>query len=436
MAQEKSLFVKFEDWFKKIAKRIEVRVNGKDENAAIKYYHKEMLTPELSTDLKWESASIDGSIVAADFVAMDSELPLKKQDSIALASGDIPKAGMKLKLTEKQLTQIRTMRNAGHSEEEIAKKIFQQVPKVTYGVYERNEMVLLQSLSTGYALVEDTENVGIGIRLKFGIKTKNQSKAPEPWSDPKAKIVNHIKAIIKSASAQNIRLNVVMMDDITAQYVVENEQIKNNFAFSGGIATVGSNVPDLDEEQLVTFFKKKFKLTLKIVDRTIITEKNGIRTEHNPWAQGMVTFLPSNKAGRLVYGILAEEDGKSKAIMYEKVEYILLKKWHENEPYAEFTSSQALCLPVLDNASKIFILDTNKPNADDTQTEGDENFDYNGDVYKVSVVKAALKSVDGRINVDKMTDEQLLAKINTLNQEQLAKFEEALGEPITEGEGD
>ena len=433
---KKSLFVFLAQWYSSIARRLEVKVNGKDENEPIRYYHKEMLTPELSTDLKWGSSTLDGTVVAADYVSMDSELPLKKQDSLETASGDIPKAGMKLKLTEKQLSDIDTMKAKGIPMVEIVKKVFAQMKKATLGVYERNDMVLLQGLSTGYALIGDDKNVGIGIRIDYGFKAENQTNASKPWSDPTSKIVNDVKRTLKQAKSKGITLTYVMMDDITAQYVTENEQVKNNFAFAGGIATVSSNVPDLDTDQLVSFFKKKFKLTLEIVDRTIITEKNGKRTVHTPWESGMVSFLPSKKTGRLVYGILAEDTRRDASIMYEKVEYILIKKWHTNEPFAEFTSSQALCLPVIDGAGSIYLLDTNKSNADDEQTEGDENFDYNGEVYKVEAVKAALKAVNARFNVDKMTDEQLLAKINTLNAEQLAKFEEALGEPITEGDGD
>src|SRR5690606_17810658 len=89
---KKSLFAFLAVWYSAIAKKLESTVNGKNDSEPMKYLHKEMLTEELSTDLKWGSSSIDGSIVAADIVAMDSELPLKKQDVIETASGDIPKA--------------------------------------------------------------------------------------------------------------------------------------------------------------------------------------------------------------------------------------------------------------------------------------------------------------------------------------------------------
>lgn len=421
---KKSLFAFLAVWYSTIARKLESTVNGKDESQPMKYLHKEMLTQELSTDLKWGSSSVDGSIVAADIVAMDSELPLKRQDAIATATGDIPKAGMKLKLTEKQLSDIDTMRAKGVALVEIVKKVFGHVKKVVFGIYERNESMFLEALSTGQTLVEDTENVGLGIRVDFGFKDSNKYNATKTWSDNTAKIVDDIKAIIKTARSKGKSLSVVMLDDVTASYIADNEQVKNNFAFAGGIATVGSNVPSLDDEQLVTFFKKKFGLKLIVVDRQVTTEKNGQRTVHSPWASGIVTFLPSENVGRLVYGILAEDTRRDPSIMYEKVEYILLKKWHTNEPFSEFTSSQALCLPVIDNASGIYLLDSKISNVEDAQTEGDANFAYDGTNYTKASVVAAIKMINPTSTVTVDSKDSTLANIiNKFNEEQITVFE-------------
>jgi len=421
---KKSLFVFLAAWYTAIAKKLEVTVNGKDESQPIKYLHKEMLTQELSTDLKWGSSSVDGSIVAADVVAMDSELPLKRQDSISTATGEIPKAGMKMKLTEKQLSDIDTMKAKGVSIIEIVKKVFSQVKKVVFGIYERNESMLLEALSTGQTLVEDSENVGLGIRVDFGFKDSNKYNATKAWSDVSAKIVDDIKSIIKAARAKGKNLGVIMMDDATASFIAENDQIKNNYAFNSGIATVGANVPSLDDEQLVTFFQRKFGLILIVVDRKITTEKNGVQTVHSPWAAGIVTFLPSMNVGRLVYGILAEDTRRDASIMYEKVEYILVKKWHTNEPFSEFTSSQALCLPVIDNASGIYLLDSKISNVEDAQTEGDANFDYKETAYTKASVVAAIKTINPTSTVTVDSKDSTLANIiNKFNEEQITVFE-------------
>src|SRR5690606_10900857 len=160
----------------------------------------------------------------------------------------------------------------------------------------------------------------------------------------------------------------------------------------------------------------------------------GVRAVKKPGEQNMVVFLTDLQVGTLTYGQLAEELHPVAGVEYQKAdEFILLSKYRKNDPLLEFTSSQALVLPVIDNVDSIYLLDSEEA-ATDEQTEGDDNFDYNGEVYTVEAVKNALLAVDGRFKVDGLTDAQLLAKINNLNEAQIAVFEEALGEPI-ENEG-
>src|SRR5690554_410916 len=246
---EKSLFAYLAAWYAAIAKELSVMVNGKSEKVPLTYLHKKMLKPKLSTDLRWGSTTVNKSVVSADIVAMDSELPLKSRPKIETASGEIPKVGMKYKLTEKQMSDIDIMVTKGMPLTEIVTEVFGQTKDAALGVYERNEFVFLQSLSTGRALVEsvdeDGNNTGLGVRVDFGIKNSHRFNATKPWSDTSSKIVDDIKHIIKKARAEGIGFTALAMDDVTAGYICENDQIKNNFAFSGGIATVGSNVPNL-----------------------------------------------------------------------------------------------------------------------------------------------------------------------------------------------
>lgn len=427
----KSLFVWLATWFASISSKIEENVNGVAGGEPQPYLHKEMLTSELSTDLTWDSASIDGSVVAADIVAMDSPLPLKRRDSVRAASGDLPKAGMKFWLSEKQLSQIDTMKAKGVKLIEIVTKVFADTKKAVYGVYERNEINFLEALSTGTTLIDNADengnNNGLGIRVDFGYLDSNRFNASTEWSDPNAKIVDDITKTIKHARTKGNTIRVIMMDVDTANNIAQNNQVKNNFAFAGGIATEGANVPTLDDTQLVTFFARKFKVVLKIVDRTVTTESDGKRKVHTPWASGAVVFLTSPNVGRLVYGILAEDTRRNPEVMYEKVEYILVKKWHTNEPFSEYTSSQALCLPVIDNASSICVLDSNSVNAGDQQTEGDANFDYKEESYTKASVLAGIKAAKPTSKLTiASTDAKLLETINEFSEEQIALFEAKL----------
>ncbi|MDR0733801.1 MAG: hypothetical protein LBF08_07065 [Dysgonamonadaceae bacterium] len=97
-----SLFVEFvKKWFKSIAAGITEKVN--DSKTPVTYLFKGMLTPVLSYDNKWDSTIVSKSIVAADVVALDSPLPIKKRDSIRSTGGRLPKLGMKMYKSESLL---------------------------------------------------------------------------------------------------------------------------------------------------------------------------------------------------------------------------------------------------------------------------------------------------------------------------------------------
>jgi len=367
---EKSLFVQFAAYFTAIAKGLVERVNGK--KTPLTYVHKEMLTPELSTDLKWQTLNVDGSVVSADVVSMDSALPLKKRDSFGTASGDIPKMGMKFSLNEKTMSDIDVLQARNVETKTLVGKIFADTVKATMGIYEKLEFMFLQRLSTGVTLIDDDTNVGTGIRVDFQYKADNSFGAALPWSDPASKPIDDIKRVIKIAKAKGDNPAYLMMDEGTFDALASNQQTREQYAFSQNF--VGTQIPVPDLDQVNAMMQKRYKLTIQIIDRMVVTERDGKRTTQTPWGASKVVFLQSLKVGKLVYGILAEETRPNKAVLYEKVDdFILLKKWHSPEPFAEFTSSQALVLPVINNVSSIYVLDPQEA-ATDEQVEGDAGF--------------------------------------------------------------
>lgn len=415
-----SLFVQFLAYFKAIAKTIEEKVNGK--KTELTYLYKEMLTEELSVDLQWKSLTVNSNIVAADIVALDSSLPLKKRDSFGTASGDIPKLGMKLQLSEKQMSDIDVLKARNVETSVLVDKIFQDQVKATMGIHEKLEFIFLQGLSTGVGLVEDENNVGTGIRVDYGYLNENKFGASVKWSDANAKPIDDIKRVVKEAKAKGDMIKVLMMSDTTFDKLAENAQTRENYAFSQNF--VGSNIPTPDFEQVNALMQRKFGLTIVIVDRSVTTERDGVRTVHTPWATDNVIFLTSPKVGKLAYGILAEETRKSPKVMYEKSgSFILLKKWSTEEPFAEFTSSQCLALPVINNVSSIYLLNCEEA-VTDTQTEGDANFAYKGTNYtKASVVNAINAAIGATKAKTTNSDTTLQKYVNELSEEQILVFE-------------
>lgn len=425
-----SFFVQFADWFKSIAKTIDERVNGS--KTALSYMYKDMLTEELSVDLKWSTLTINSNIVAADVVALDSALSLKKRDSIGTASGDIPKLGMKMQMTEKNLSDVDILRSRNVETKVLIDKIFNDEVRCIMGVHEKLEFMFLQGLSTGVTLIDDDNNVGIGIRVDFGYKGSNKFGATAAWSDTaNARPIDDLKRIIKQAKTVGNTPRVIMMDDSTFGYLAENQQTREQYAFTQNF--VGTQIPVPDLEQVNSMLTRKLKLSIVIVDRTVTVEKNGAKTILTPWDSGKVVFLESTNVGKLMYGILAEETRKSKAALYTKSgSFILVKKWSNDEPFAEFTSSQAIAVPVINNVDSIYILDTEEADAtEDAQTEGDANFSYGGANYtKQSVVDGinAARAVDTTVPAASIAqaDSTLAKKINALSEAGIALLEAEL----------
>ncbi len=417
---ERSLFVQFVAFFTSIAKEVVERVNGK--KTAQNYYHKEMLTPELSTDLKWETLNVDGSTVAADVVAMDTSLPLKKRDAISTASGDIPKLGTKRQLNEKTMSDIDVLQARNADTTVIVQKIFSDVPKVILGVYERLELMFLQMLSTGVTVIDDDTNVGIGVRIDLGYKAGNKFGATVAWSNPAAKPIDDVKRVLRAARNKGNTPRYILMDDATFDVFAANAQVREEYAFSQNF--VGSQIPTPDLEQVNAMMLRRHKLTIVVIDRTVTTERDGVRTVHKPWADNKIVFLEDLRVGKLFYGILAEETRQNKAVTYEKVDgYILLKRWHSPEPFAEFTSSQALAVPVINNVDSIYVLDAEEAE-DDVQIEGDADFKYKDVDYTKASVVAALKLAKPTSKLTTAsTDAKILEAINGLSDEQILIFE-------------
>jgi len=424
---EKSMYL---DWVKKFFGPLAISVAEKtnDTKNPLTYLHKSMLTPNYSTDLKWGSLSVNNTAVAADVVPMDSPLPLKKRDSLRKANGDIPKLGMKLYLNERTLTEINILKNRKGTESEIIKKLFGDTKKCIVGVNEMLEYMFLQALSSGVTSINDENNPGIALRIDFGYKDANKFGVTTKWSDTNATPLDDIERVTSAATLNGDSVRYMLMDKQTFNAFKKNKQVKEEYAAYLGFT--GENIPTPNLTKVNETLSANHGLEIIIIDRSVRFEKNGVQTTKKPWEPNSVVFLNDLNVGQLTYGELAEEVHPVAGVNYQKVDkFILVSKYSKNDPLQEFTSSQAFVLPVIDNVDSIYVLDSEEA-ATDVQTEGDANFEYNGDSYTLEAVKTALKAVDGRIKVDGLTDVQLLTKINELNEEQIAKFETALGEPL------
>lgn len=354
-----SNFIQYiQKFFTGIVQGIVTKIN--DSKNPLVYYHKRFLKKDFSVDGKWESINAANTLVAADVVAMDSSLPLKKRDSISKASGDIPKMGMELKLNEKQLTDLDTLALRPGTEQQLISKLFQDTPRVIGGVNERNEAIFLESLSTGLCVVDDSENVGTGIRLDYNISSDHKFAAETAaWSSAgSSKPLSDLERMQAKATENGDVITRFLMDRTAFNNFVKSDQVKAMYAFYVGFVGTASQTPSLT--QVNAALQDRYGFTIEIIDRSVRTEKNGVQTSVKPWADGAVVGITSDSLGSLVWATLAEKNHPVDGVAYETADdYILVSKFRVHSPsLSEVTRSQARVVPVLTNTDQLYLLDT------------------------------------------------------------------------------
>ncbi len=353
---EKSLYFEaVQKYFPKLVISVVEKLNEKNQRT-LPYLYKDLLTKSYSADGRWASIMANYTRVAADVVALDSELPLKSRDAIEKVSGDIPKIGMKLYLTEKQMKDIDTMVAIGLPENEILAKIFADTTRVISGVQERIEDIFLSELSTGVGLA--TSNDGLGVRINMNYYEDHQFGATNyVWSNASATPISDIQKVMDKADEDGNVITDIWMDDTALRAFYANKEAREQYAFIQNF--VGQSIPNLGFDQAKEVLKSKFDLTLHRVNRKTKTEVNGVKGNHSAWADGMVVFTCEEKVGKLVWTSCAEVTRPVAGVAYETAEdFILVSKYSTNDPLREFTSSQAMVIPVLDNVDKIYTLNS------------------------------------------------------------------------------
>lgn len=344
-------------YFAAIVGKITEKINGEDKEKPM--LHKTALTTEYSADLNWGSTEINQSVVAADIVETNSSLPLKKRGTLGKATGKLPKLGMKYFKDEDDIDQINTMIAKGTKEAEIVSKLFDDVSKAIKGVDVRNEIMFLQALSSGVMLANDDNNTGTAVRLDFGFKNVLHATTA-PWSQATATPTDDIEQLFEKADSDGNSIGHVWMSRKYFNYLRKSDAGKLLAAnFLGHVITSTTTLSQPSKKDMLAALNDEYDATFHIVDYTArIENKDGSHKKITPWEEGAVIGTATENVGRLVYGTLAEETNPVGGVQYQKSGlYTLVAKYSETDPLKEFTTSQARCIPVIDNVSSIYKLD-------------------------------------------------------------------------------
>lgn len=435
-----SLFVEF---IKTIWPVLYLYIKEKTEPKKRTYLHKTMLREVYSADQKWEGSSAKTTYVAADIVSMDSSLPIKKRGQIATSNGKLPKIGMKKILKETDINNINIMKahlalattDAARKAEKqrILNNLLDDAVACSVGIDEKNEYNFLVGLSDGIILVEDDDNTGVGLRFDYGYLDENKFD-----TETKAHFAREdFDKVFDKADADGNTIITVMLAKSTLKEIRKEDWAKMLVAdYQGKVYDSNSILPVPSEKNFSDAFEDEYGAKIVSVDRSIIFEKNGHQHSVKPWDRDHIIFLCNNEVGSLVYGTLAEATNPVAGVKYSTVDkYKLISKYSKNDPsLQEFTSGQALVVPVIEDVEQIYMLDNKKHEEVDAEAEKADTADtyttIAGKKYKKADIAAELTKLGVKAEATQ-TDATLVKKYNSLTDEQQETFKKDLT-PVTD----
>lgn len=356
---EPSLFIDLvEKWFPRLVLSVTREINGTERPDPL--YFPRFLNRRFSLSGQWDAVHQVSSRVMADVIAMDSSIPLKRREAISAAKGEIPKLAMEFQMNETQLTQLLTMQSSSlFSENQLVTELFRDLASAIRGQYERLDYLFLKGLSAGVVEVDNTDNVGIGVRLDFQYPTKNQFSSSLPWTNPLSTPFTDLKPLLAQARRDGNPIRRVMVDADTWQALLATDEAKSLFAMGVGVTT-GAPVDLIPEDRFNEVVQRTYGFVFEVVDRTSVYQINGQNTAVNPWEAGQVIAINNDNLGSLVWSFLAEAQRPIDGVTYQTVDqFILASQYHTRKPsFAEVTSSQSRAVPVIAAVNQIYKLDS------------------------------------------------------------------------------
>jgi hypothetical protein len=411
------------------------------------YLHKEMLEPVYSADQKWEGTSANTVYVAADMVAMDSPLPVKKRDSIATSNGKLPKIGMEKKKGETDINTLNIMNAqyqslvAGGNEaaaasqrQRIIQRFANDAVYCSVGIDEKNEANFLTALGDGVMAVPDDENTGTALRVSFGYDKF-------PGNHFGVEVKGHIsrddiERVLDKANANGVSITTIVTALSTYREMKKERWARElvadskDMAYNENTTLPIPNAAAFDEAFATEFGGIEF---LKI-DRTVYFEKNGQRTPVKPYNADKLVFLSSTQVGSLVWGTLAEVTNPVNGVNYQILDqYKLISEYSTTKPLIEHTTGEALVIPVIENVDMIYTIDkSNAYEVDETAEAADTDDEFitiNAKKYSKTEVAAQLTTMGYKTSATAQ-DATIMKKVNALSDEEEEIFLAALTEVV------
>lgn len=415
-----SLFSKYVDrFFPKLQTLIE-KINGKRDKQ-LKYYHKDtaILRKVYSPDNKWETGAVNTTYVAADFVAVNSELPIKDRATVAMSHGKLPKIGIKKIMQESDINMLNVMEAQGGNAQQIAQKLANDAVACNVGIDELNEFAFLSGLSNGYVAVPNEDTPDNLLRLNFNYKSSSKFGI----ASKDGITLDDIENVLSKADLDGNVVTKIWVSKSKFDELKKTRGAKELVAnYNGQMFTDATNLAVPTASKFKEAFADEYNgIEFEVVDRSVIFEKNGKRTSVKPFNPQTLVFVCSDQVGALVYGRLAEQTNPVQGVKYNTIDgYKLISEYSLVEPLREIASGQAFAAPIIEVADQLYMIDCTDVQVVDSTAEASDSSDQYITVwnqkYRKSEFIAALKAMGVSVKANS-TDETVIKAVNVLDEE-------------------
>lgn len=316
-----------------------------------------------------------GNRVAADVVAYDVSAPLKTRRTVSKLSGEIPSIRMKKKMTEMDLNTYNILKAQARPEQKaLLDLVFGDVDDCVDGVNARLEWIIFQALSKGQITLSTVTNAAGVVTeeaIDFGLLSANKEVVEGTgvntlWTIAHyatSKPITDIEAVMEQARNSGVAPKYMLMNRSKWLAFRMSDQIKDfviPYAIYGGTRKQRAPTLKVANEAL----RSEGYPEIIIIDTRISYEDaSHTITSVDPWldsdgADRYVTFLEDLKCGDMLYGPIAEETNPPKMVVQAKKGPVLVSKWSDVDPVAEYTKGESNIFPSWPTIDRVFSLDT------------------------------------------------------------------------------
>ena len=311
-----------------------------------------------------------GNRVAADIVAYDASAPLKTRKTVSKLSGEIPSLRMKKKMTEVDLNTYNIIKamETGPNEAALRDLIFGDIDACVDGVNAKLELMVFQALSKGVITLNKVNNAGGVITetdIDFQLPAANKKVASVDWSDghTTTKPITDIEAVMAAAGALGIKPQYILMNRTKwSEFRISDETLDfvAPYALYGGTRKKRSPSLTVANEALQS---EGLPIIVIIDTRIDIEDAEHAMTSVDPWvdsagADRFITFLETFECGNMLTGPIAEETNPPKQVIQVKKGPILISKWSDVDPVAEYTKGELNAFPSWPTIDRALSLDS------------------------------------------------------------------------------